>query len=436
MNTIAAIATPLLNCAIHIIRVSGPDCFKFVQKICEKKIRKEPYTIQRNFIIDNDKRIDDVLLNVFVKPKSYTGEDTIEINCHGGVVVAKKILNLLISNGCVRAKNGEFSQQAFLNNKLSYMQIEAINNLIHAESDKVVEIAMNSIAGNDLDVIKKIRSEIFDIIGSIEVNIDYPEYDDVPNYSHKEIYKKLTLLKKEIDKIIKSSKKIIPIFNGLNVAIIGKPNVGKSSLLNLLSNSNRAIVSDIKGTTRDVIESKVNFNGILINFLDTAGIHEQSKDKIEKIGIEKSKQTINDADLIIWLVDNDKDNELIKLLSNKNYIKVFNKSDINNYKKGLVTISVKNRDISNLNKELEKHLAKISNFKSGELILQSTRQITLMEKLSIIVENLLEQLKNSISLDLLQTQFEECIIVIDNILGVNFKFDKLDELFSKFCLGK
>lgn len=435
MKTIAAIATPLLNCAIHIIRISGPDCFAIVQKICQKPIKKEPYTIQRNYIIDGNNIIDDVLLNVFVKPKSYTGEDVIEINCHGGVVIAKKILSLLLINGCDMANNGEFSQQAYLNKKMNYLQIEAINNLIHATNETATNYAINSIINSDFEEIEKIRNRLFEIMGSIEVNIDYPEYDDVPHYTNKEIINLLREINDDVKKIINDSKVIMPIFSGLNVAIVGRPNVGKSSLLNLLINQDKAIVSDIEGTTRDVVEARVNIEGITINLYDTAGIHE-TNDKLEKIGIDKTMDVINKADIIILLVDDVNDDSFDFISNKQNAIKIYNKSDIKKYPLNTLSISVKNNDINALLKALRDKLSIINSYRVNGVILQSDRQIVAMNKISSTIDFCLTELDKNCPIDILQSYFEKCIILFNNILGINFEYDKLDELFNKFCLGK
>ena len=380
MKTIVANATPLINSAIHIIRVSGPDTFKIMDKILEKKIKQQAYSIQHNKIIENNQIIDDVILCVYLSPKSFTGEDTVEINCHGSVLITKKIINLLIKNGAYQAQPGEFSMQAMLNNKMNYYQIEAMNNLINSQNEIASRLSVNSLLGNNLNKLKEIRDKFFHIIGNIEVNIDYPEYDDVPELNHRDIVNMLIPLKKEIISIYENSKRILPIFDGYKIAIIGEPNVGKSSLLNLLSNDEKSIVSTIKGTTRDVVESNIIINGINVKLLDTAGIR-NSKNKIEKLGIEKSLRTIEKADLIIWLLDasNNTKNKIIEeSIKSKNYIEVYNKSDIKKIK-NKINISVKNKDIKQLLNKFDEILNNYNNIKQqDELILQSTRQIDLL----------------------------------------------------------
>lgn len=438
MKTIVANATPLINSAIHIIRVSGPDTFKIMDKILEKKIKQQAYSIQHNKVIENNQIIDDVILCVYLSPKSFTGEDTVEINCHGSVLITKKIINLLIKNGAYQAQPGEFSMQAMLNNKMNYYQIEAMNNLINSQNEIASRLSVNSLLGNDLNKLKEIRDKFFHIIGNIEVNIDYPEYDDVPELNHRDIVNMLIPLKKEIISIYENSKRILPIFDGYKIAIIGEPNVGKSSLLNLLSNDEKSIVSTIKGTTRDVVESNIIINGINVKLLDTAGIR-NSKNKIEKLGIEKSLRTIDKADLIIWLLDasNNTKNKIIEeSIKSKNYIEVYNKSDIKKIK-NKINISVKNKDIKQLLNKFDEILNNYNNIKQqDELILQSTRQIDLLSNILFEIDELQKGLEDNQSLDLLIINLEKIVDYFNNILGINFEYDKLDELFKNFCLGK
>lgn len=438
MKTIAAIATPLFTSALHIIRISGPDTFSIVNNIIKRPLKIKGYTIQHNQIIDNNNIIiDDVLLNIFVKPHSFTGEDSIEINCHGNPLITKQILDLLVLKGCEYAGPGEFSMQAMLNRKMNYFQIEAMNNFINAKNLTSTNLSFNAMMGHQLDQLINIKESIFKITGSIEVNIDYPEYDDVPQYTNKEIVEILEPIIVKLNKIYLDSKLIEPIFNGLKIAIIGSPNVGKSSLLNLLCKQEKAIVSERKGTTRDIIETEINFDGITLRLLDTAGIHE-TNDEIEKIGIEKTKQVINQADLIIWLVDNSviqtNDQVFNALLIEKKYVQVNNKSDL---KKGhgMLNISVKNGDIQELLLFIKKEISSIK-LPDNILVMQSERQISLLNKILYSLNNLIDKLSNNEMLDLLQSDFEAIILWFNQILGTEFEYDKLNELFKNFCLGK
>lgn len=434
MKTIVAFATPLFNSAIHIIRVSGNDCFFILSKVCKNKINKESNTIQRNFIIDKNKIIDDVLLNVFVAPKSYTGEDSIEINCHGGVVVSKMILELLIRSGCHEAKPGEFSQRAMLNNKINYQQVEAINNLIHANNEISVSFAINGVIGKDSKIIEIFREKIFDIIGSVEVNIDYPEYDDVIDMSHNIIKERINLLKEELQNIMSNSIKLQPIFKGLKIAIIGKPNVGKSSLLNLLSNMEKAIVSEVEGTTRDVVESHILLNGVDIVLLDTAGIR-NTKDNIEKLGIEKTFQAMEIADMIIYLKDGDGDFKIPEFINKEKIIEVYNKSDIKKWP-NQINISVKNKEIDDLLNLIKNKIDNIDYKNINTLVLQSDRQINILKRIISNIEELITELNDKIPLDLSIQKLENILNDFDKILGKTMHYDKLDEMFTKFCIGK
>lgn len=438
MKTIAAIATPLFTSALHIIRISGPDTFSIVNNIIKRPLKIKGYTIQHNQIIDNNNIIiDDVLLNIFVKPHSFTGEDSIEINCHGNPLITKQILDLLVLKGCEYAGPGEFSMQAMLNRKMNYFQIEAMNNFINAKNLTSTNLSFNAMMGHQLDQLINIKESIFKITGSIEVNIDYPEYDDVPQYTNKEIVEILEPIIVKLNKIYLDSKLIEPIFNGLKIAIIGSPNVGKSSLLNLLCKQEKAIVSERKGTTRDIIETEINFDGITLRLLDTAGIHE-TNDEIEKIGIEKTKQVINQADLIIWLVDNSviqtNDQVFNALLIEKKYVQVNNKSDLKKVH-GMLNISVKNGDIQELLLFIKKEISSIK-LPDNILVMQSERQISLLNKILYSLNNLIDKLSNNEMLDLLQSDFEAIIFWFNQILGTEFEYDKLNELFKNFCLGK
>lgn len=438
MKTIAAIATPLFTSALHIIRVSGPDTFSILNKIIKKPLKINGYTIQHNQIIDNDKHvIDDVLLNIFVKPHSFTGEDSIEINCHGNPLITKQILKTLVLAGCEYAGPGEFSMQALLNKKMNYYQIEAMNNFINGKNLISTSLSFNAMMGLELDQLIKIKESIFKITGSIEVNIDYPEYDDVPQYTNLQIIEILKPIIMNLNKIYTDSKLIEPIFNGLKIAIIGSPNVGKSSLLNLLCKQEKAIVSEIQGTTRDVIETEINFDNITLRLLDTAGIRE-TDNEIEKIGIIRTKQAIDKADLIIWLVDNtttiDNEKEFNNLLVDKNYIKVNNKSDLNK-KPGMLNISVKNNAIDELIEFIKNAILSIK-IPDHTLVMQSERQINLLNKIILILNSLIIKLNDNEMLDLLQSDFEIVILLFNQILGTEFEYDKLDELFKNFCLGK
>jgi tRNA modification GTPase len=298
MKTIVALSTPPMNGAIHIIRMSGSHVFDIIQKITNTKILKKGYVIQRTNIIDDAHVIDNVLINTFVAPKSFTGEDLIEINCHGGYYLANQIIQLLIKHGCTLAMPGEFTQRAYMNNKLTIHEAESINNLINATNEKAIDLANHGLDSRVIKALKRFREDLFKLVGQVEVNIDYPEYDDVPNVSNQQFKKKINELITFAQRIVKNSSKIIPIFEGVNVAIVGKPNTGKSSLFNALLNEQRAIVSHIPGTTRDMIDARINIRGVTINLLDTAGLH-ATKNIIEKIGVRKTQDFLAKAKFVL-----------------------------------------------------------------------------------------------------------------------------------------
>ncbi len=442
METIVASATPNLISAIHIIRISGDDAYKIINKISKAKISKIGYRMQRTIILDKDKEIDDVIILKYLKPKSYTGEDMIEICCHGSPFITKKIIELLIKNGCRYAKNGEFTKRSYLNNKISLSKAKAINNMIKTNSELPINVCNNFFKNKLDEQIKKITEYIFNILGKMEVNIDYPEYDDFYQ-SKTEISKKIKSVINKLNLIIKSTKRIIPYFDGIKIAIVGKPNVGKSSLMNALLNEQKVIVSPTPGTTRDIISHSVLINGILYNFLDTAGIY-KTKDKIENLGINLSKEAIRNADLIFFVIDGSKkdtkeDNEIFNFIKNKNYIIVNNKTDLKQVKKNyknFINISAKNNDIENLIKWLVRKTTKI-NF-SNRNVLLNMEDVSFAEKAINELNNFNNGLKNNISIDLIIENLRNAYYLLINIIGdpgmENHEY--IDKLFKNFCIGK
>ncbi|MDR0826222.1 MAG: tRNA uridine-5-carboxymethylaminomethyl(34) synthesis GTPase MnmE [Mycoplasmataceae bacterium] len=441
MKTIVALSTPPINGAIHIIRVSGSNAFSIVNKVCFPKLIKKGYIVQKTKILNKGKKIDDVLVSTFVAPKTFTGEDVIEINCHGGIHLANMIINLLIANGCVLAKPGEFSERAFLNHKLTIHQAEAINNLIKATSDKAVDFANNGLTKEVIEALNNIKDQIFTLLGQVEVNIDYPEFDDVPQISHQKFLSILNKLIVNISSTVDRSKKLIPIKDGINVAIIGKPNVGKSSLLNALLNQSRVIVSNVPGTTRDIVNDRININGVTINFLDTPGLH-HTKDKIESMGIIKVNRVIQDANLILWVIDGSKpldikDKSIRHLLINKEYLVVINKCDL---KKTVIIngiqVSAKNKQVNKLINAISSKLKFINFNNRKQIILQSTRAIGLMEQALNnlnIVKNMLTKIE---PIDLTSEYLLAAHHNVLSILGKEDDFNFINEIFRKFCVGK
>ncbi|MDR2636318.1 MAG: tRNA uridine-5-carboxymethylaminomethyl(34) synthesis GTPase MnmE [Mycoplasmataceae bacterium] len=441
-RTIVALSTPPANGAIHIIRVNGDDAYKIVNAIIDKKIKPIGYSIDHANIIDKNKVIDDVLIMKFVKPKSFTGEDLIEINCHGGLYLATKIINLLIKNGAVLAKPGEFSKVAFINKKIDANQCHAINNLINSTNEESINYSTLGLSKQNTQKILQHISKVFNLIGQVEVNIDYPEYDDVPNITRKKFINELKSIKEDLEKTIINSQNGIKIHSGFNLAIIGEPNAGKSSLLNVLVNEEKAIVSNIKGTTRDVIEAKVNIKGMTFNILDTAGIRNKTSNPIEKIGISKTIDTIKNADCVIIVVDGTKKQtnlkSILKLVKDKKYIIAINKYDLLQKTKipGAINISAKQNKIDEL---IKKIIAFSNSFKMKEnnsALVHSKAAIGYIESAKEKLEQCIKSLKENKPIDLITNNLHDVHDDLLKVIGQSENYDFIDEMFSKFCLGK
>ncbi len=332
-DTIAAISTSLGIGAISIIRVSGPDTISIVNKIFSKDLTKvKTHTINYGYIKDNDKIIDEVLVSVMLAPKSFTTEDTVEINSHGGIATTNKILELLLLNGCRLAKPGEFTERAFLNGRIDLEEAEGVMNLIEAKTEISRDLAINQLTGKTSNLIKDLRDDLVQVLANINVNIDYPEYDDVEDITLPLLKEKVNLIKEKINKILEESNNGKIIKEGITTSIIGKPNVGKSSLLNNLLEEDKAIVTNIEGTTRDIVEGTINIDGILLNIIDTAGIR-KTDNVVEKIGVDKSLELIDKSDLVLFLLNNNEkisaeETELLNKIKNKNHIILINKNDL------------------------------------------------------------------------------------------------------------
>ncbi|WEK83056.1 MAG: tRNA uridine-5-carboxymethylaminomethyl(34) synthesis GTPase MnmE [Mycoplasma sp.] len=440
LTTIVALSTPPIKSAIHLIRLSGPDTFAIINKITDKEIKKEGFKLQYVNIVNNQEIVDDVLISKFVSPKSYTGEDMVEINCHGSVFIAQKIIDLLTSHGAVLADRGEFTKRAYFNNKLNLLQAEAINNIINASSEISLSIARNPIDKKLHQQLINVQKTLFKIIGQIEVNIDYPEFDDVPDINNNQIENKLNEINLFLNKLANNSTRVLPIMKGIKVAIVGKPNAGKSSLLNALLNQDKAIVSNVSGTTRDTIEHSVIIDGITLNFIDTAGIR-KTKNKIEKIGVGKSKQAINEADLVLFIIDNSKkvtteDLKIFNLIKNKKHLIVLNKSDLaskQNQFKG-INVSAKQKDVKALIKAIKKEVLDFD--LKDSLILPSENAISKIKSCINVLNKIGDEFKKQTPLDLLVEDLHEILNHINDLLGLNGSYSFIDELFKNFCVGK
>ncbi|MEE3928263.1 tRNA uridine-5-carboxymethylaminomethyl(34) synthesis GTPase MnmE [Mycoplasmopsis ciconiae] len=452
-DNIAAISSGYnSNQAISIVRVCGPDALEIVNKIFKGQKAKDR-SISYGHIYDKDKLIDEVLVMWFIGSlennkivyHNYVGEPLVEINCHGGVVVTNLILELLLRNGARLAQPGEFTRRAFLNGKMDLIKAEAIHDLIFAKTNKQAQASVNRFKGKTADLIDNLSNKLAYLIGLCEVNIDYPEYNDIEVITDEDIKPKIKDLIKELKEIIRVSENSKYIFEGVNTAILGKPNVGKSSLLNALLNDDKAIVTDIAGTTRDIIEASYQVDGILFKLIDTAGLR-KSDEKIENIGIEKSLKQIEKAQLIIHVIDpTQQNNEYDELIANeakkynKKYIKVINKKDLIIDQKNCETdeyiyTSAINNDIKELENKLIKEYSNIDI--DDDKIMSNTRQISLVKSALDSLENAIEALDNYLSFDVIIVDINEAWESLQNIKGKVNREDLLDVMFKNFCLGK
>ena len=435
-ETIVALATPPLKSALAIVRLSGADCFEIVSKIFTKDISNvKERGIHYGYIVDGDKQVDQVVLLTYVNPHSFTGENSVEIICHGSPLIAKQIISLCLRNGARMATNGEFSSRAYLNGKIDLVQAEAINDIINATTAEAKDLSMLSLKGDTSKIFKPIKDEIAEILSQIEVNIDYPEYEDIEVVTKEKIIDVCSKIVAKIDDLVKDTERNKLYRDGLNIAIVGKPNVGKSSLLNALTKSDKAIVTDIAGTTRDVVEGEFSLSGVPCRLFDTAGLRE-STDIIEKIGIDKALKTINEADLILFVVDDTgMDKELYKLVKDKKHIVVTNKADLLSDKAGdNLYISAKENDIEPL-------LAKIKEVMNiGDVVLKpsfnNTRQLGLLKNVSLSLKTAIEDAKNNQPIDLVSVSIMVAYNSSLDLIGENNKNDLTDEIFSRFCVGK
>jgi len=449
-DTICAISTTLGVGAISIIRVTGNDAIQLVNKIFKGKdlTKVDSHTINYGFIVDNRETIDEVLVSIMKAPRTYTKEDLVEINCHGGIATTNKILEMLLNNGCRLAEPGEFTKRAFLNGRIDLIEAESIGDLINSETDKSRTLSLNGVTGNITNMINNLRKKLVGISANIEVNIDYPEYEDAIVLTNELIKPEILNIKEELEKILKESENGKLIKKGIDVAIVGKPNVGKSSLLNTLLEEEKAIVTNIAGTTRDIVEGKIVLNGIILNLIDTAGIRE-TDDLVEQIGVNKSKEIIEKSDLVILVLNNNEEltieeKELIKSLNNKNLIVYINKNDL---EKQINETEIDCKNIVNGNTKEYKNLDNLKNkiidmFNLEELdnknmnYLSNARQISLVKQSLNSINNCLEQIENNIEIDLLAIDIKETYDLLGEIIGSTYKDELLDEIFANFCLGK
>ncbi len=433
-DTICAISTALKQGAISIVRMSGDESFAIIRKISDvKEIRGN--TIVYSHIKDEDRIIDEVLISFFEKGRSYTREDMVEINCHGGVYVTRLILNLLLKHGCRLAEPGEFTRRAYLNGRIDLSQADSVNGLIKASNDAQARSAMRGLNGSIERLITPMMEEMRDVISMIEVNIDYPEYEDEIQMTNEVIFPKLRKWIKECREMIAKAERFRVIKEGLDTVIIGKPNVGKSSLLNALLQKDKAIVTDIAGTTRDLVEGKAILKNITLNLIDTAGIRD-TDERIEKIGIEKSMKAADEADLILLVVDasniDEEDDRLMERYKDRNLIVVYNKSDIQS--KGEIPVSALNNDISALTDRLNEMYRDDVDL-ADEDLLNNERQIALMKSCLQKLQDMEKGLPES-GIDMAVTDLDSAYRDLCLILGKDYQEDLIDHMFRNFCLGK
>lgn len=438
MTTIVALATGQVNCAIHIIRVSGSNCFNIVNKCVSKPLKHVGYHVCKNTIVEEKNVLDEVIILTFIAPHSFTGEDCIEIQCHGGYVLANKIIQLLLKHGAIPAQHGEFTKRAYLNNKISLQKSEAINNIIHANSSFAIKFASCGFQKDTLSQLKKIEKQIFTLISQLEINIDYPEYEDQLKITRTRLKNTLTSINNELYSLITNSKAIQHAAKGLNVVLVGEPNVGKSSLLNALLNTERAIVSPTPGTTRDTIAESILVNGMAINLIDTAG-YRKTKDKLESMSIKRTIEAIKNADHIFWIKDCSRhpDNEFLKLLlHDKSHTVVMNKCDLQHKQvRNCIYVSARLLKITPLINQLKK-LVKTSSLLLNRNFIQSHFSLSILENCANGIGQCLALISNKqpidMCLELLHTVYKQLRSLFLNSNEYNF----INEMFATFCLGK
>ncbi|MGX4754727.1 tRNA uridine-5-carboxymethylaminomethyl(34) synthesis GTPase MnmE [Bacillus licheniformis] len=459
MDTIAAISTPMGEGAIAIVRMSGPEALAIADKVYKgprgKRLSSvDSHTINYGHIVDpeTEKVVEEVMVSVLKAPKTFTREDIVEINCHGGLVTVNQVLQLVLREGARLAEPGEFTKRAFLNGRIDLSQAEAVMDLIRAKTDRAMNVAMNQMEGRLSSLIKRLRAEILETLAHVEVNIDYPEYDDVEEMTHKMLIEKATKAKKEIEALLTTSEQGKILREGISTVIIGRPNVGKSSLLNSLVHETKAIVTDIPGTTRDVIEEYVNVRGVPLRLVDTAGIRE-TEDIVERIGVERSRQVLKEADLILLVLNyseslSDEDIKLFEATKGMDIIVIVNKTDLEQKldldrvrelagNQPVVTTSLlKEEGIDELEEAIQS-LFFTGAIESGDLTyVSNTRHISLLHEAKRAITDALEGIENDVPIDMVQIDLTRCWEVLGEIIGDAVHESLIDQLFSQFCLGK
>lgn len=456
-DTIAAVATPPGEGGISIIRISGERTFEIVAPLFKGKSLADvaSHTINYGHIIDPETgaEVDEVMASVMRAPKTYTREDVVEINCHGGLLATNQILQLILSQGARLAEPGEFTKRAFLNGRIDLSQAEAVMDLIRAKTDRSMKVALNQLDGNLSRLIKHLRQDILEVLAQVEVNIDYPEYDDVETMTTKLLLEKAQDVQAAIKQLLATAKQGKVLRDGLATAIVGRPNVGKSSLLNELLHEDKAIVTDVAGTTRDVIEEYVNVGGVPLKLVDTAGIH-KTDDTVEKIGVERSKKAIAAADLVVLVLNASEpltleDRQLLTDTANEKRIIILNKTDLPlqldlgelqqlaGDTKIIQTSILQNKGVDQLEAEIS-HLFFDVGIDSGRgnVMVTNARHIGLLNQASQALDDVMNGIAAGMPVDLVQIDMTRCWNLLGEITGDSYQDELLDQLFSQFCVGK
>ncbi len=447
-DIIVGISTAYQEGAISIVRLSGNGVVNLVNQVfkgCDLT-KVLSHTIHYGHIIDDGEIIDEVLVSVFKAPKTYTKEDVVEINCHGGIFITNKIYEILLTKGARSATRGEFTKRAFLNGRIDLTKAEAVMDMIKAESNSSVRLASKGLCGDIKRCVDNLRQKLLDIIAVISVNIDYPEYDDVQMLTSTEILPNIESIYNELNNLLSNSKSAKFLKNGLDTAIIGLPNVGKSSLLNAILEDEKAIVTNIPGTTRDLVEAKINLGNITLNLIDTAGIRE-TLDTVEQIGVNKSKQALKNSELVLMVLDGSKelsakDLELLELIKEKKHIIIINKKDLGlkldpkDFNNSIVISTYSQSDLDCL-KELIKKTVELEKLESKDItLISNARQIEKLSLAVIALEEALKEINDNLYIDFIELHLKQAWMYLGEIIGEVSTDDLLDELFSKFCLGK
>lgn len=449
-DTITAISTALGVGAISIIRVSGPEAISIVNKIFKGKdlTKVESHTIHYGHIVEQNEVIDEVLVSVMRAPKTFTMEDVVEINSHGGIATTNKVLELVLEHGARLAAPGEFTQKAFLNGRIDLINAEGIMDVINAKSEVSLKLAMNQLSGKVSSLIHDLRKKMVEVIANIEVNIDYPEYDDIEVLTNEKILPRVNEIELEIERILKESKTGKLIKQGIQTSIVGRPNVGKSSILNTLLEEEKAIVTDIAGTTRDTVEGNILIDGISLNVIDTAGIR-KTDDIVEKIGVQKSKELIEKSDLVLFVLNNnepinEEEKEILDSLKDKNYIVIINKIDLEkrlddtlfSKERTIYMSTLEHKGLDEL-KDKIKELFQLGQLETEDLTyLTSARSISILKQAYASLKEVKKGIQEGMPIDMVELDMRNVWSLLGEIIGETYQEELIDQLFSQFCLGK